>query len=263
MKTLIDTDGFARIEQDIAGVRTVAYVAGSGPDVVYFHGGGTWHGFDFARDWIRHFRIVLPYHPNFGESGDAPAINAVHDYVSHYRALFDALRLDSIHLVGASLGARIAAEFAAAYSKRLRSLVLVSPAGLSTPGVLDVDYAAIKHDEWPGYFAVDRKFVQHFWPAKPDAEWVSARGREAQATGRALGTSQPHEFELRKRLQRIGVPTLLLWGKDDRMVPAGHAYTWQALIQDSQVEIIEHAGHLLLDESAPARAAVARFMRAQ
>jgi len=258
---VIDTDGFARIEQDIAGVRTVAYVAGSGPDVVYFHGGGTWHGFDFARDWIRHFRIVLPYHPNFGESADAPGINTVHDYVSHYRALFDALRLDSFHLVGASLGGLMAAEFAAAEPDRITSLVLVSPGGLSTPGVAPVDFAAIKHDEWPGYFAIDLKFVQYFWPAKPDAEWLNARGREGQATGRAFGNSARYEPELRKRLQRIRAPTLLIWGREDRMLPVGHAKSWQALIQGSKVEIVEQAGHLLLDESGPARAAVARFMK--
>lgn len=257
------TAGFERIEREIAGVRTVAYVAGSGPDVVYLHGGGTWHGFEFARDWLAHFRVTLPYHPNYGESADAPAIATLHHYVAHYQAFFDALRLDSFHLVGASLGGRLAAEFAVAHSDRLRSLVLVSPAGVTTPGVPEVNYAAIKHEEWPGYFATDLKFVRRFWPSDPAAEWLQARAREGQATGRALGSAAGDEPEFRKRLQRIRVPTLLMWGREDRMVPAGHAKTWQALIPASKVEIIERAGHLLLDESAPARAAVATFMRKQ
>src|SRR5258705_11990856 len=133
--TQFNANGFARIEREIAGVRTVAYVAGSGIDVVYFHGGGTWHGFEFACDWLKKFRVVLPYHPNFGESADAPAINTVYDYVSYYRAFVDALRLDSFHLVGASLGGLLAAEFAAAQPDRIKSLVLVAPGSLSTPGV--------------------------------------------------------------------------------------------------------------------------------
>lgn len=262
MKTQLDTEGFARIEREIADVRAVAYVAGSGPDVVYLHGGGTWHGFDFARDWLKKFRVVLPYHPNFGESADAPAINTVYDYVSFYRAFVDALRLDSFHLVGASLGGLLAAELAVAQPDRIKSLVLVSPGGLSTPGVAPVDFASIKHDEWPGYFAIDLKFVQHFWPAKPDAEWLNARGRESQATNRAFANGARNEPELRKRLQRIRTPTLLIWGREDRMMPVAHAQTWQALIPGSKVEIVERAGHLLLDESAPAREAVAQFMRA-
>jgi len=258
VKTLYSTDGFERIERDIAGVRTVAYVAGSGPDVVYFHGGGTWHGFDFARDWLPRFRVTLPYHPNFGESADAPTVVTVPDYARHYRALFASLGLESIHLVGASLGGRLAAEFAASQADRLRSLVLVSPAGVTTPGVPDVNHAAIKQEEWPGYFSMDQAFVRRFWPGHPDAEWLNARGREGQATGRALGGSV--EAELRANLQRIRTPTLLLWGRDDRMVLSAHAKTWQALIPGSKAEIIERAGHLLLDESAQARAAVVRFI---
>jgi len=255
------TAGFERLERDIVGVRTVTYVAGSGPSVVYLHGGGTWHGFEFARDWLAQFRVVLPYHPGYGESADAPSISTVNEYVSYYQAFFDALRLDSFHLVGASFGGRLAAEFAVSHSDRLRSLVLVSPAGLKTPGVPDVNYAAIMHDEWPSYFATDLAFVRRFWPSDPDAEWLSARAREGQTTGRALGNSARDEPELRQDLQRIRVPTLLIWGREDRMVPSAHAKTWQALIPESKVEIIERAGHLLLDESVPAREAVAQFMR--
>ena len=73
------TAGFERLELTIAGIRTVAYAAGSGPDLVYFHGGGTFHGFEFARAWIPHFRVLLPYHPGFGESADAPAIGSLED----------------------------------------------------------------------------------------------------------------------------------------------------------------------------------------
>jgi pimeloyl-ACP methyl ester carboxylesterase len=261
VKTQYDTVGFARIEQEIAGVRAVAYIAGSGPDVVYLHGGGTWHGFDFARAWLKQFRVVLPYHPNYGESSDAPAINTVYDYVSYYRASFEALRLDKFHLVGASLGGLLAAEIAVSQPQRLRSLVLVAPGGVATPGVAPVDFASITHEAWPGYFASDLEFVRRFWPAKPDAEWLNARARESQATGRAFAHSTRNEPELRKRLQRIQAPTLIIWGREDRMMPLGHAKTWQALIPDSKLEIVERAGHLLLDESAPARAAVAQFMR--
>ena len=261
MKTPYSTAGFERLERDIAGVRTVAYVAGSGPDVVYLHGGGTWHGFEFARDWLSRFRVTLPYHPNYGESADAPAIVTVPDYVRHYEAVFAALGLHSFHLVGASLGGRIAAEIAAAHPDLLRSLVVVSPAGVTTPGVPQVDYAAIKPHEWPGYFAVDVEFARRFWPSEPEPEWQNARIREGQATGRALGSSV--EADLRKHLQSIRVPTLIAWGREDRMVLSGHARTWQALIPGAKVEMIERAGHLLLDESALARAAVTRFMQEQ
>ena len=203
----------------------------------------------------------VPYHPNYGESADAPAIATFHDYVSHYQAFFDALRLDSFHLVGASLGARLAAEFAVSHSDRLRSLVLVSPTGVTTPGVPEVDYATIAPTSGRATSRPISNSLDASGRANRTRSGCSARAREGQATGRALGSSV--EAELRKDLQRIRVPTLLIWGRDDRMVPAAHAKTWQALIPDSKVEIIERAGHLLLDESVQARETVARFMREQ
>ena len=254
--TAYSTTGFERLELTIAGVRTVAYAAGSGPDVVYFHGGGTFHGFEFARDWISRFRVLLPYHPGFGESADAPSINSLEDHVRHCRALFDALSLTSFHLVGASFGGRLAVEFAISHPDRVRRLVLVAPGGIATPAFPQPDFSKIAYHEWPAYFVHDPDVVQPFWPKEPDKEFLAARAREAQGVGR-VAMSEGLEAH---RLARIRAPTLLIWGKEDRMMPAGNAQEWLARIPGSIVRIIDHAGHLLLDESPAARAAIAEFL---
>jgi pimeloyl-ACP methyl ester carboxylesterase len=253
------TVGFERLELTIAGVRTVAYAAGSGPDVAYFHGGGTFHGFEFARDWVPHFRVLLPYHPGFGESADAPSMNSLGDYVGHYLALFDALRLKSLHLVGASLGGRLAAEFALLHPDRVQRLVLVAPGGIYAPAFPQPDFSKIAYQDWPSYFVHDPDIVRPFWPKEPDAAFLAARAREAQATGRVV-LSEGLDAH---RLARIRAPTLLIWGKEDRMVLAGNAPEWHVRIPGSTVRIIDRAGHLLLDESPAARAAVAEFLAEQ
>ncbi len=257
--TAYSTAGFERLELTIAGVRTVAYAAGSGSDLVYLHGGGTFHGFEFARDWIPRFRVLLPYHPGFGESADAPAIGSLEDLVRHYMALFDALGLKSFHLAGASLGGRLAAEFALSHPDRVRRLVLVAPGGIAMPAFPQPDYSKIGYGDWPGYFTYDPNVVRPFWPEKPDEAFVAARAREAQTTGR-IALSEGLDA---RRLAGLRAPTLLLWGKEDRMVLAGNAQEWQARIPGSTVRIIDHAGHLLLDESAQARAALSEFLNQQ
>jgi hypothetical protein len=93
------TAGFERLELTVAGVRTVAYVAGSGPDFVYFTAAAP-SGFDFAATGSPHFRALLPYHPGFGESADAASMDSLEKYVKT-PALFDALSLTSFHPVGA------------------------------------------------------------------------------------------------------------------------------------------------------------------
>jgi pimeloyl-ACP methyl ester carboxylesterase len=256
------TVGFERLELEIAGVRTVVYVAGRGPDVVYLHGGGTFHGFEFARDWLDRHRVFLPYHPGFGESADDPAIESMLDYVLHYRALFEELGLEKIDLVGASFGGRLAAEFALTGADRLRHLALVAPAGLASAQHPSPDFGSIAPADLPGYLVHDLRVIEPFWPRGPSAEFGAARAREGQAVGRIMRRGSLESPQLRRWLPRMHVPTLLIWGRHDRIIPPGVAGEWQQLLPDARLEIIDDAGHLLLDESPRARASVAAFLAA-
>ena len=260
--TPYSTAGFERLELPLGGTRTVAYIAGSGPDVVYLHGGGTFHGFEFARDWLARFRVLLPYHPGFGESADDPRLDTLQAHSRHLRELCDALGLRRLHLVGASLGGRLAAEFALSYPERVRTLVLVAPAGITLPEFPQPDFSRIAHGDWPRFFVHDPDYIRPFWPAEPDQAFNAARAREIRSVARLLADAAAHAPEFERALSHMSTPTLLIWGRHDRMMPAGNAQAWQALIRNSRVEIIENAGHLLLDESVAARAAVARYMAA-
>src|SRR5262245_19521572 len=104
------TAGFRRDEHLVDGIRSVVYSAGKGRPVVYLHGGGTYHGFEWARDWLDRFHVILPIHPGFGESADDPDLSSIDDYVSHYSTLFEVLGLGHFHLAGTSLGGWLAAE---------------------------------------------------------------------------------------------------------------------------------------------------------
>ena len=69
-KWAYSTAGFDRIVHRVDGIETVTYAIGRGEPLVYFHGGGTFHGFEWARALADDFRVFCPYHPNFGERGD-------------------------------------------------------------------------------------------------------------------------------------------------------------------------------------------------
>src|SRR5579863_5986922 len=97
-----DTRGFSRAEYSVRGVRTVLYSIGEGPPVMYWHGRGTWHGFAWARELQGRHQVLLPYHPGFGESADAPGAGSMVDHLAHYAALYELLRLQQVPLIGAS-----------------------------------------------------------------------------------------------------------------------------------------------------------------
>jgi pimeloyl-ACP methyl ester carboxylesterase len=93
----------------------------------------------------------------------------------------------------------------------------------------------------------------------PTAEFLAARYREATSMAR-VAWERPYDRKLPRWLHRVTVPTLLLWGDADRLVPAGQADTWAKLIPASSSRLIPGRGHLLVDESAQAVQAIDEFV---
>jgi pyruvate dehydrogenase E2 component (dihydrolipoamide acetyltransferase) len=165
----------------------------------------------------------------------------------------DAVKIDKAHLVGHSLGGAIAIEIARTNKNRVKSLNLISTAGLGPD--INMDYiegfvaAASRRDLKPvleNLFAdgslVSRQMVDDLLKYKRldgvgDAlaalkDGVFARGQQAANLSEALKSS--------------GVPALVIWGAQDKIIPAQHAKA----AAGAKVEIIEGAGHMVQMEQA-------------
>src|SRR3954452_15389383 len=81
---------------DVAGRPTVIMHAGEGMPFVYLHStlGEAFMWFPFYQRWAKDFRVLVPTHPGFGQSGGFDQIDRIEDMASHYVELFDALGLD-------------------------------------------------------------------------------------------------------------------------------------------------------------------------
>lgn len=255
------TEGFTRSVYRIDGVETVVYEIGdaAAEPLVYFHGGGTFHGFEWARDFTDSFRVILPMHPNFGESGDAE-FGGIDDYMMHYEMLFAALELEQINLIGASMGGHFAARYAGEHADEITRLVLVSPAGLKSKNAAIPDFAGIAPEDVPGMFVTDPQWIEPFWPREPSPEWQALREREATAAFRTREDADVADRKLREALAEFDRPTLLLWGENDRIVPTGFIPDWQGVLPQAEVAVIPGGGHLLLDESVASREAARKFL---
>lgn len=254
----VSTKGFERVTIKVQGVEQVFYTAGKGPALFYFHGASTFHGFDFAREWVNEFTVYLPYHPGFGESADSIHLTSTEDYILHYRAALNELGLDSIHLVGCSFGGRLAAEFALTYPECLTSLVLLCPAGLDCPTSPMTNLASVSAEELPGYLIEDTKILDPFLPKTEDPEFNAIRARESKTLSRLvpLGFSSPMINSASSNLQPA---TLLLWGEKDRVIPVEQVAAWKDKFPTIVVETLESVGHLILDESEAGRRRVVSF----
>jgi pimeloyl-ACP methyl ester carboxylesterase len=259
-KWAYSTEGFDRIVHRVEGVETVTYAIGQGEPLVYFHGGGTFHGFEWARALAGEFRVYAPYHPNFGESADA-AFDGMGDYVSHYELLFPALGLDTFHLAGASMGGHMAARYAAANPDDIDKLVLNAPAGLKSERASLPDFSKVAPQDLPKMFVTDPAWIEPYWPASPSPEWQALRDRESRAAFASREDLSATDRALRQGLRYFDRPTLLLWGEADRIVPLGMAQDWQEVLPRAELEVIPSGSHLLLDEFPAAVEVLGNFLR--
>lgn len=258
-KWAYSTEGFERIVRRVEGVESVTYAIGEGEPLVYFHGGGTFHGFEWVRALANEFRVYCPYHPNFGESGDAP-FDQMADYVAHYELLFPALGLDTFHLAGASMGGHMAARYAAANPGDIDKLVLNAPAGLISQNAAMPDFAQVAPQDLPKMFVTDPKWIEPFWPADPSPEWQALRDRESRAAFASREDIATTDRALRQGLKGFDRPTLLIWGEADRIVPPSYAKDWQEVLPHAELALIPNGSHLLFDEFPAAVEALQNFL---
>lgn len=257
----LSSRGLKRHEYSVNGVRTVVQMGGQGRPVVYFHGAGAWHGFDFAQPWLERMKVIAPFHPGWGDSADAPELDSMSEYLLHYLDLFDQLNLGQFDLVGFSLGGWMAAEFAVAHTQRVRRLVLVAPAGLPDPQHPGPPMGSWSLEEMYSYLANDRSVLAPHLPrdAEQEARHADVIARE-MSSARRLAARGPFNPHLERWLHRATMPTLLVWSTGDRIAPAARAEKWMQCLPNAKLALFEKAGHLVLDELPQARDCVAKFL---
>lgn len=242
-----------RITVDGAAIRL--WRGGSGPPLVFLHGAGGHTGWrPFMETLSQRFEMFVPEHPGFGESDDPPWLDAVSDLAYFHLDLLAALGLDRVHLMGTSLGGWVAAEMAVRNSGRLASLCLVCAVGITAGGEPIPDIFRMPVDEnLRRYFAdpeMAARRLAGIGAADAAAAAVAARNR---ATVVRLGyRPRFHNPHLGKWLHRIDVPTLLVWGEQDGLVPPAFGEAYRALIPGSSLVVLPNAGHAPFDEQPDA-----------
>ncbi len=229
---------------------TYLWEQGSGSPVLYLHGyerhpGGA----SFLERLAEEHRVLAPEQPGYGKSTGAEHFTDVIDVALYYRELVESLGLDSVDVVGHSLGGMFAAELAAIAPQLVRRLVLVNAFGLwrdDEPAPDPFGAAAeVKAAKWHGEppKAEPTNFVPD--PEDPHAAILFA----AQNLGTATKFMWPiADRGLRRRLPYIQAPALVIHGASDGLIPAAYADEFARLIPNARVVRIEGAGHLPMVE---------------
>ncbi len=225
---------------------------GRGPALVFFHGpwGLTWD--PFLDELARSFTVYAPEHPGTspGRPDDIYQLDGLWDLVLCYDELLSGLGLDRAAFVGHSFGGMVACEVAAAYPGRVGRLALVAPLGFWRDDAPVANWMLMTPGELPGHVFHDPEgegAQRMFAPAADSADAearVMTRVRLTWAMGATGKFLWPlPDKGLKKRLHRLKAPTLLVWGKADRLVPPAYADEFTRRIPGARVEIVDQAGH--------------------
>ena len=238
---------------DIAGRPTVLMHGGEGTPFVYLHStlGESFMWFPFYEALAKKFRVLVPTHPGFGQSGGFDRIETIEDMAFHYVEMFDALGLEEVILGGVSLGGWIAAEFAVRWPERVKKLWIADAPGLW-----------VDAEPLPDLFrtSLDRQKLRDLLFHEPTGAMATLVIRDEVDEKTLMSAYQsltvlarlvwerPYDPKLAQRLRRIQCPTLLLWGDHDRLVPPAYGEAYHKLIPGSELKLIKDCGHMPMFE---------------
>ncbi len=237
---------------------------GNRPTVVLLHGLGSGSG-----AWryniphlARRFRVIAPDMPGFGDSQPGEAIGeytaaAMTGFLAEFMS---ALGLERAHVVGWSLGGGVAASMALDHPDVVERLVLVAPAAIGDQVHVIFRLLALPFvGEYllrPSRAATERltKTLMVYDPERAPEDiidyhhslslnpWTRETTLRIVRRNGVLWWGQRRQ-KLGSRLAEIASPTLVIWGRYDRILPVGHAEILRRLVPEVKVEIFEDCGH--------------------
>jgi 2-hydroxy-6-oxonona-2,4-dienedioate hydrolase len=243
--------------------------AGEGPPLLLVHGSGPgvsgWANFSGNLElFARHFRTLVLDLPGFGRSHPVEGNPVVHA-PGAVLTFLDGLGLDRVAMVGNSLGGGVVARIAADEPERVSRLVTLGGVGVpffsaSPPeGIVRlVEFVEEPTRErlyaWMNSMVFDpgvltEEFVETRWAAATDPEALasirSIYNRQLLEFFRAITVANPDTLGM---LTRIQAPTLLTWGRDDRVTPLDGAIAPLRLIPRCELHVFPDCGHWAMIE---------------
>jgi pimeloyl-ACP methyl ester carboxylesterase len=248
---------------DVVGARASYVEMGEGPPLLFVHGlGGSWQNWlENIPHFSRTHRVVAVDLPGFGASPTPPWETTIPAYGRFVRDFCERVEVDRCSLVGNSMGGFIATEVAISEPDRVDDLTLVSAAGITwararrEPAAMlarvgraaaplalrfqlsQIRRARFRRQAFRGVFhdpnALRRELLwENVVPA------MHAPGT-FDAMRNLVG------YDIRDRLAEIGVPTLIIWGRNDRVVPVPAAFSYKKRIGDNaELIIFDRCGHV-------------------
>lgn len=231
----------------VAGIDTQVFSGGQGDPLLLLHGAGGNPGWmPYCEALAAQFRVIAPSHPGFGTSDRPDWMERVHDLAYFYRWFMEEQGLGPLPVVGFSMGGWLAAEMAAMNPTCMSRMVLVGAAGMKPQNTEITDIFLLTMEEMTELRFYDTTQVSDYealFNQKPtdEARQIAAWDREMAA----LLTWKPymHNPKMPHLMAQMKLPTLIVWGREDAIVPMECGELYQQAIPGAALTLIDRCGH--------------------
>ena len=256
---------------EIFGQKIQYSEAGSGPTVILLHGlGGDKSNWAYTAPALaKNYHVYVPDQIGFGES-DKPLIDyRIGTLVDFLDGFYKKLGITKAIVVGNSLGGWTAAAFTLAHPDKVDRLVLVDSAGYSLAKTGVQAQRELLQVLNPSTVASEKALMGTILANKAMVTDAFAEGAFAQhmrrgdgyTIDRFLDSLLRNEDVIDGKLGAIKVPTLVVWGREDGLIPLSAGQMMGTEIAGSQTVILDHCGHVPQIECAvPFNTALLKFL---
>jgi len=230
----------------VSGHEIEMHKGGSGPPLLFLHGGGGFGTFDPTSSPLADkFTVYAPSHPGFFGSARPDWLYTINDLSHFYKDMVQQLGLDDYVLVGHSVGGWVAAEMAAMDHHNIKGLVLIDAAGVRpVNGEIaevfmvsgDTRLKLAFHDpaQVPNYDAIS---------ADPGPEGATVMHGNMEMLSRLCWRPYLHNPSLPRYLGGVKTPALVVWGKQDAIIPVECGEMYAKLLPNATLKSIDNCGH--------------------
>src|ERR1700686_2812892 len=239
-----------------SGLEITVTESGTGrPVLILRGGGGPFTVAGIANHLAEAMHTIMPTHPGWNGTNRPAWFSGIDDLALAYLQLLEDNDLHNVLVIGSSMGGWIGSEMAVRDGAgRITGLVLIDGVGIN------VDPQPIRD-----FFALDARGVAKYAWHDADRYYVdpatvpadqAARTKANMATMRIIAGTEMSDPKLMRRLARVQIPTLAIWGDSDGIVTPAYGAAFAGAFQNGRLEVIKDAGHLPQIEQAAATLAV-------